>query len=90
MVNGKLTRETLVPIGLVVAVVIAITTGAVWLNSTLQSLDFQLTALQNKVDSIQQQLEAASFDRWTGRDMKLWTELLKAKNPNLEIPSIDK
>ena len=90
MADTKLTRETLVPIGLVAAMVVAIASGAVWLNTQLQNLNFQMSALQVKVDSIQTQLVEASTMHWSARDMQLWIALLKAQNPDIKVPDISK
>jgi hypothetical protein len=90
MANSKLTKETLIPVGLMMAVVVSVSSGAVWLNTQLQGTNYKLSALELKLDSIQEQLKAASLDRWSSRDMKLWIELLKAKNPKMEIPQIEK
>lgn len=90
MVEGRLTKDTLVPLGLAVSVVAAIAIGAVWLNYQLQNLNFQMSALQIKVDTIQSQLVEASNLHWSARDMRLWIALLQAKNPNMEIPDVSK
>ena len=89
-VGTKLSKDTLIPVGLVLGVVIAVSSAAVWLNTKLQSLDYQMSSLQMKIDTIQHHLDVASSDRWTNRDMKLWVQILKAKNPNLEVPKIEK
>jgi len=70
--------------------VVAIASGAVWLNTQLTNLNYQMTALQVKVDTIQTQLVEASTQHWSARDMQLWIALLKAQNPEMKVPEITK
>jgi hypothetical protein len=69
-----LTKETLMPLGMV----IALCGGVVWIST-------QLTNINYKLDSLEEKLE----DQWTHRDMENWGLKLKLVNPNISIPDID-
>jgi len=68
-----LTKETLMPLGMV----IALCGGVVWIST-------QLTNINYKLDSLEEKLE----DQWTHRDMENWGLKLKLENPNISIPTI--
>jgi len=90
MANGKLTKDTLVPIGLVAGVALALASGAVWLNTQLQSIDFKMEMLSQQLKAVTVQLEADQREHWSTRDMVLWAKLLKAQNPEMKIPEISR
>mgnify|MGYP000391911930 CR=1 FL=1 len=68
-----LSKETLMPLGMV----IALCGGVVWIST-------QLTNINYKLDTLEQKLE----DQWTVRDMENWGLRLKMENPNIKIPGI--
>lgn len=88
MSNDKLTRDTLIPIGLVVGIVVAFASGAVWLNTKLQSIDFNMEMLRQELKAVTLKLETDHREHWSTRDMQLWAKLLKAQNPDMNIPEI--
>jgi hypothetical protein len=71
--NKKYTisKETLMPLGMV----IALCGGVVWIST-------QLTSINYKLDLLEERLE----DNWTSRDMENWGLRLKMENPDLAIP----
>ena len=69
-----LTKETLMPLGMV----IALCGGVVWIST-------QLTNINHKLDALEEKLE----DQWTYRDMENWGLKLKLENPNITIPSLN-
>jgi len=73
--NKKYTisKETLMPLGMV----IALCGGVVWISTQLTNINYKLDMLE---DSLEEQ--------WTKRDMDNWGLKLKLKNPEIEIPSI--
>ncbi len=83
----RLSSQTWIPIGVAVAAVVAFAGGAVWINSKLQLLEFSNRELQLTMESMQSEIRTLR-DRWTGRDMSQWVEILQARNPTLAIPSI--
>lgn len=90
MSASKINKDTLVPVSLVAGIVITIASGAVWINNKLQSLSFSVEALRVQIKTVESKLDSVNEDRWTARDMKLWTQILKAKNPNMEVPDLGK
>ena len=68
-----ISKETLMPLGMV----IALCGGVVWISTQLTNINYKLDMLE---DSLEEQ--------WTKRDMDNWGLKLKLKNPEIEIPSI--
>ena len=69
-----LTKDTLMPLGLV----IALCGGVVWISSQLNNINFKLDALESNLE-----------DQWTKRDMENWGLKLKLDNPSIIIPTVD-
>lgn len=69
-----LSKETLMPLGMV----IALCGGVVWIST-------QLTNINYKLDMLEDSLE----DQWTKRDMENWGLKLKLENPTINIPTVD-
>tara|TARA_R110002020_G_scaffold379488_6_gene590778 strand:- start:25000 stop:25239 length:240 start_codon:yes stop_codon:yes gene_type:complete len=69
-----LSKETLMPLGMV----IALCGGVVWIST-------QLSKIHYKLDELETSLE----DQWTKRDMENWGLKLKLENPNIQIPKVD-
>lgn len=78
-----LTPETWVPLGVVFAVFGGILAGVIWLNSRLQSIDFRL-------QNVEEKLNIGANDRWTGADMRTWALILRADNPALKVPDVER
>ena len=68
-----LSKETLMPLGMV----IALCGGVVWIST-------QLTNINYKLDMLEESLE----DQWTKRDMENWGLKLKLQNPSINIPTV--
>lgn len=69
-----ISKETLVPLGMVVA----LCGGVVWISN-------QLSSIHNKLEL----LEASLEEQWTKRDMENWGLKLKLENPDIKIPRLD-
>jgi hypothetical protein len=69
-----LTKDTLMPLGMV----IALCSGVVWISTQLTSINYKLDMLEEKLE-----------DNWTRRDMENWGLKLKMENPDIEIPILD-
>ena len=69
-----ISKETLMPLGMV----IALCGGVVWISS-------QLTNINYKLDTLEEKLE----DNWTRRDMENWGLKLKLENPDVIIPTVE-
>ena len=69
-----LSKETLMPLGMVVA----LCGGVVWISTQLSGINYKLDMLEEKLE-----------DNWTRRDMENWGLKLKLENPDLGIPKLD-
>ena len=97
-------RETLVPIGLLVSVVLTAVGSVLWLGTQFSDLAAvqqaaafdrergmlqlrnEIAILSGDIKALQVQVQNTQDDRWRYHDMKAWVEILKAKNPALDIP----
>tara|TARA_R110000796_G_scaffold186513_2_gene303437 strand:- start:1579 stop:1818 length:240 start_codon:yes stop_codon:yes gene_type:complete len=66
-----LSKETLMPLGMV----IALCGGVVWISTQLSGINYKLDMLEEKLE-----------DNWTRRDMENWGLKLKLENPEIQIP----
>jgi len=76
-VNEKksiLTKDTLMPLGMV----IALCGGVVWISTQLTNINYKLDMLEKKLE-----------DNWTKRDMENWGLKLKLENPTITIPKTE-
>ena len=71
--NFRLSKETLIPLGMVITICAAV----VWISS-------QLTTINHKLDMIENSMQ----DQWTRRDMENWGLRLKMSNPEITIPGL--
>ena len=69
-----ISKETLMPLGMVVA----LCSGVVWISSQLTNINYKLDMLESKLE-----------DQWTVRDMENWGLRLKRSNPEIMIPGVE-
>ena len=69
-----ITKDTLMPLGLV----LALCGGVVWISTQLTSINYKLDMLEGKLE-----------DQWTRRDMENWGLKLRMGNPEIIIPNIE-
>tara|TARA_Y100000310_G_C20661898_1_gene805263 strand:+ start:321 stop:560 length:240 start_codon:yes stop_codon:yes gene_type:complete len=69
-----ISKETLMPLGMV----IALCGGVVWISSQLSGINYKLDMLEGKLE-----------DQWTQRDMENWGLKLKLENPEIIIPTLE-
>ena len=69
-----LSKDTLIPLGMV----IALCGGVVWISTQLNNINYKLDALESSLE-----------DQWTKRDMENWGLKLKLGNPNIVIPTLE-
>ena len=69
-----LSKETLMPLGMV----IALCGGVVWISTQLGKIHYKLDMLETSLE-----------DQWTKRDMENWGLKLKLENPEIEIPTVE-
>ena len=68
-----LSKDTLMPLGLVMTLCAAV----VWISSQLNNINYKLDMLESKLE-----------DQWTKRDMENWGLKLKMSNPEINIPGV--
>ena len=68
-------KDTLVPLGMV----LAICSGVVWMISQLDSINYKLKTIDEKI-----------ANHWTKQDMENWGLRLKMENPTLKVPKASK
>ena len=73
-------RETLVPLGLLLAVVVSAIGATTWIQGTLLGLKGQIELLSEKVMTIQQ------HEVWSIDNHDTFAELLQARNPTIGVP----
>lgn len=76
-----ISRDTRVTLGAAIGAAIAMFTLVLW-------ADRRITALEYQVESVRLILEEGVSDRWTQTEMRLWAELLQAKNDSISVPVI--
>ena len=69
-----ISKETLMPLGMV----IALCGGVVWISSQLSGINYKLDMLEGKLE-----------DQWTQRDMENLGLKLKLENPEIIIPTLE-
>ena len=88
-----LNRGTLVPASLAGAILMLAAGGAVWINLELAEIKFdvrflggQITQLVAGQKSMQVSIEHINDNNVQLSEFRAWVKLLKAKNPELDIP----
>lgn len=76
-------RDTLIPLGVVISMFALIFTAYSYLDSRFNMLDRRLERMEDKE-------RAASSDRWTYTQHRLWVSELRRTNPSLAIPDPEK
>ncbi len=81
-----LDKRTLVPIGLVVSVIVAVVGGAWVVNDAKHAIELKLVQIDTRLEGIQKEMFSRTNDRWRETDMVHWAELLKAENKEMTVP----
>jgi len=69
-----ISKDTLMPLGMVVA----LCGGVLWISTQLSGINYKLDMLETKLQ-----------DQWTTRDMVNWGLRLKMGNPEIAVPELD-
>lgn len=88
-----LSRDTLVPLGTAVAIVVGVFPAYLWLQSefaaTRKHVDTKVEAVDVRLRGVEQRLdriELQASERWTETDMRLWVLEFARRNPRLSVP----
>lgn len=76
----KIDKSTLVPIGLLVAVVLSAISATVWINTALLKLNHSVENVTNKVDALGKRVDAINSAWWSHADMRAWVREAQAQN----------
>lgn len=83
--NMIISKDTLVPLSLLVGLVVVIFTAAsffVWLKTSLYAIEMKITSIESKLDNVVR-------ENVNHKDLKLWIKSLKAQNPSLQVPDLE-
>jgi len=83
-----ITRETLIPLGLVGLVAAIAGSAGSWIATTgfAHRFDLRLQSIESEVAGLTRQVQATATGHWLERDARSWARLLAAENPELEVP----
>lgn len=87
--NGKrsfIDRETLIPIGVCIALCVGAVGAYGWLNAQFQDIKALIEKIDRRVEKLEIQANTPVRDRWTGTDMLVWTREFQLTNPGIKIP----
>jgi hypothetical protein len=87
-----ISKETVVPLGIVIAV-IGVAVLSAWdvasaLSKSTADSEHRLERIEFKMEAIQQSIEAIDSNRYSRQELQMWAELLRAKNPTLDVPPL--
>ena len=84
----RVDKNTLVPIGLVIAMVLGCTAGAWKISGALNEVQSKIIEASMKTDMRLEKIEENLADRWTTNDMVLWREEMINRNPDIKMPTV--
>jgi len=85
-------RGTVVPLAMAAGVVVVAAASA-WsvaksMTEVVLTTNYRFERIDERLELLSKQLEEAGADRWRRGDMRQWAELLRAQNPNINIPKV--
>lgn len=80
---GRLSQETLIPLGVAITFFFAATGAAVWLNSQLQNIQFEIRSLRGDLDDLRKSVEKNGEDAVSYKTLNAWIALNRAKGMDL-------
>lgn len=91
--TGRLiiSRDTLIPLGTAVAVVVGLITGAWWLAGLKGDIERSNNALRDEIRDLRYRIERSEqtmLDRWTATHQRLWASEMQRRNPTLTVPEV--
>lgn len=87
--QGKLTPRTWVPLGLATIAIFSVSGGAVWLNRSLDAINFKLESLSATLGTVKAKVETFGDGYVTKQELRALFRILQAKNQTLDIPLPD-
>jgi len=77
-----ISKESLIPIGAVVAIVCAAMSLHLWLSASFTEINTSLNEIKHRMDSLENGVRGS----WSAQDMKVWEMELRQRNPSMSIP----
>jgi len=81
-----LTKETLLPIGVVLLLLGGVSSTWIWLERRFDSIQSEVSKGFHATEVRMISIENKLTQRWTARDQQIWTQQLKIDNPELSVP----
>lgn len=93
------TPQTMVPVGLLVAVLLTAVGGTWQLGRTMgefredlvgrdHAMDLRFQRLEIKIEQLERTVSDTASDRWTITNMRSWVDSFKVRNPQIVVPDI--
>jgi cell division protein FtsL len=76
----RIDKTTLVPMGLLVAVVMSAISATVWINTALLKINHNVTNVTDKLDALNRRVDAINSAWWSHADMRAWVREAQAQN----------
>lgn len=80
--------KTWIPIGVAVAGIVSLVTGAVWVSSSFQELSYSNRDLASSVKRVETTLDRLLADGVSVRQAQQWIELFRLQNPTAKVPDL--
>lgn len=85
---GQINRNTLIPIGVAVGMLVSVVSLTLWLGGKFSDLEHSIQMMQVDLQRMQIQLERSAMQSWTRDQQASWVALLKAQNRDLVVPEV--
>ena len=85
---GFMSRQTLVPMGTVIAVVIFLATPVLWFINMADEVTDQLSDFSRRMESMEKKVDEIAGTRMTTGDFKVWLRLFQTENPSIKVPEL--
>jgi hypothetical protein len=82
----SLSPKTLVPLGAVAGTILTVVSATFYMTSEIRDVHWEILSLKKDVESVSRSAKSFEGDFLTRKDFLTWLWMLRAKNPNLEVP----
>ena len=85
--TSLVTKQTRVELALVIAVIVSVVGGVMWLQSRLTDLQTTCTSIEFEQTRMRDKLDSMNRELWTLQQMENWSLRLKLANDSLTVPT---
>lgn len=85
---SRLTRDTLIPLGLVASVLLGFGGGAVTFHLWAVQDALWKQQVATELTAVKDQLAKRSADDWSRTDQRAWSARLRESNPEIVVPPV--